>query len=243
MSDAHPNFAASTVATAPSPATSGTSLVVASGEGARFGSVFPFNAVIAPAGSDPTSATGEIVRVTNRSTDTLTIARTQESTSARTVVVGDRIYVAPTGKTMTDADIAIPNYKSWAQDYNITSTATAPLQDIDSTNLAVTTDPVPGTALVVWLTAIAGAPTTSALFWGLKESTSNVGDGPKYVAYYNSTTILVRVTVPIIVTGLTPGSVHTYKWAAYVASGTGKTNGATGAGASGAMTMFVQMLP
>lgn len=101
--DAHANLAYSTVATAPSPATSGTSLVVASGEGARFPAV-PFNATIWPTGTIPTPANAEIVRVTNISTDTLTITRTQESTSARTVVVGDQIAATITAKTLTDIE-------------------------------------------------------------------------------------------------------------------------------------------
>ena len=84
------NLAISTVATAPSPATSGTSLVVAAGEGTRFPAV-PFKATIWAAGSLPTPANADIVNVTNVSTDTLTIVRAQESTSARTVVVGDQI--------------------------------------------------------------------------------------------------------------------------------------------------------
>lgn len=103
MADAHANFAYSTVATAPSPATSGTSLVVAAGEGALFPAT-PFNATIWPAAAQPTSATAEIVRVTNRSTDTLTISRAQESTVARTVIVGDQIAATITAKTLTDVE-------------------------------------------------------------------------------------------------------------------------------------------
>lgn len=102
--DAHSNFAVSTVATAPSPAISGISLVVAAGEGARFPAV-PFNAVICP-NAVPTPLNAEVVRVTNRSTDTLTITRAQESSSARTVVVGDRIFAAITAKTITDVESA-----------------------------------------------------------------------------------------------------------------------------------------
>lgn len=102
--DAHPNFAYSTVATAPSPATSGTSLVVASGDGTKFATTPPFNAVVWPAGAQPSSSNAEIVRITNRSTDTLTITRTQESTSARTIVVGDQIAVTITQKTLTDIE-------------------------------------------------------------------------------------------------------------------------------------------
>ena len=80
--DKHKNFPYSLVATAPSPATTGTSLVVTASEGALFPDT-PFNAVIWPAGAQPLSSNAEIVRVTVISTDTLTITREQESTSAR----------------------------------------------------------------------------------------------------------------------------------------------------------------
>lgn len=103
MPDAHKNFAISTVATAPSPAASGTSLVVSSGTGTLFPAV-PFNATVWPAGAQPLSTNAEIVRVTNISTDTFTITRTQEGTSARTIVVGDQIAATITAKTLTDIE-------------------------------------------------------------------------------------------------------------------------------------------
>ena|SRR3990167_1189532 len=104
MPDAHANFAVSLVATAPTPAASGTSLVVTAGEGTRFPAV-SFNATVWPAGAQPTPANAEIVRVSNIATDTFTIARAQESTSARTIVVGDQIAATITAKTLTDAEI------------------------------------------------------------------------------------------------------------------------------------------
>jgi hypothetical protein len=96
------NFAASTVATAPSPATSGTSLTVASGHGTRFPdpAVANFNCVVVPANADPTPENAEIVRVTGKSTDTFTITRTQEGTSARSIQLGDRIYATITARTL-----------------------------------------------------------------------------------------------------------------------------------------------
>lgn len=103
MPDSHKNLAYSTVATAPSPASSGTSLVVASGHGTRFPTV-PFNATVWPSGEIPTPANAEIVRVTNISTDTLTIDREEESTSARTILVGDQIAATITAKTLTDIE-------------------------------------------------------------------------------------------------------------------------------------------
>ena len=103
MPDAHKNFAYSTVATAPSPASSGTSLVVATGDGALFPTV-PFNATVWPVGSQPTTTNAEIVRVTNITGDTLTITRTQEGSSARTIVVGDQVSATITALTLTDVE-------------------------------------------------------------------------------------------------------------------------------------------
>jgi hypothetical protein len=101
--DAHKNLAYSTVATAPVPSSSGTSLIVAAGEGSRFPTA-PFNATVWPAGQTPTPANAEIVRVTAVSTDTLTITRAQEATSARSVIVGDQISATITKKVITDIE-------------------------------------------------------------------------------------------------------------------------------------------
>ena len=102
--DAHKNFAVSTVATAPSPATSGGSLVVASGNGALFPAA-PFNCTVWPAGQKATAANAEIVRVTGKTSDTFTIVRVQESSTARSIVVGDQIVATITAKTLTDVEL------------------------------------------------------------------------------------------------------------------------------------------
>jgi len=101
--DAHRNLAISTVALAPSPATSGTSLGVTNGEGARFPAA-PFNATVWPAGQAPTPVNAEVVRVTARAGDTLTIARAQEGTAARSIVAGDLIAETITAKAFTDLE-------------------------------------------------------------------------------------------------------------------------------------------
>ena len=89
------NFAISEVVTAPSPTTSGTTLVVSSGHGSRF--AVNETAFIAPAGQSPDPTTSEVVLITNISTDTLTITRAQESSSARDIQVGDAIYQGISG--------------------------------------------------------------------------------------------------------------------------------------------------
>ena len=88
--DALKNFAYSLVATAPSPATSGTSLVVTAGQGSYFPAT-PFDATIWPSGAQPLNTNAEIVRVTNVSTDTFTITRAQYGTTAQSIAVGYQI--------------------------------------------------------------------------------------------------------------------------------------------------------
>lgn len=130
--DAHKNFAYSTVATAPSPATSGTSLVVASGEGTRFPAV-PFNAVVWPLGQLPTPANAEVVRVTNISTDTFTITRATESSVARSVIIGDQIAAAVTAKGLKDVEDALNALGTASAKNTGTSGNTVPLLDAANT--------------------------------------------------------------------------------------------------------------
>lgn len=84
------NFATSLVATAPSPATSGPSLVVTAGEGVRFPAV-PFYATVHPKNFVPTLDNAEAVLVTARTTDTFTITRAQKGTTAKSIDTTFRI--------------------------------------------------------------------------------------------------------------------------------------------------------
>lgn len=105
--DPHKNFSYSSLATAPSPATSGTSLTVQTGDGTLFpqpSTDGAFNLTVWPAGAAPLSTNAEIVRCTARSGDTLTIARAQEGTSARSVLVGDQIALTITAKLLKDIE-------------------------------------------------------------------------------------------------------------------------------------------
>lgn len=93
--DAYKNFAAATLAAGIN--SSATSLSVASGQGARFPAA-PFNATIynatdyADAADAYHAGHAEIVRVTAISTDTLTITRAQESTTAVNLNTGGKTY-------------------------------------------------------------------------------------------------------------------------------------------------------
>jgi len=110
--DPHANFAYSTVATAPSPTLSGTSLVVAAGQGALFPAP-PFNAVVWPATSPlPLAANAEIVRVTGVSTDTFTIVRGPQTANDpgginAPIAVGWQIMESITRKTLTNIEASL----------------------------------------------------------------------------------------------------------------------------------------
>lgn len=108
--DAHANFDYSLVATAPSPATSGTSLIVTTGTGALFPTP-PFNLVVWPSGAQPISTNAEIVRVTGVSTDTFTIVRNttteNNNTFNRSITIGDQVAVPVSYKMITDIEKAI----------------------------------------------------------------------------------------------------------------------------------------
>ena len=97
------DYATGTVLTAPSPATSGTSLVLQTGEGANMPAT-PFNATVAPDNALPTLANAEKVQVTNVTGDTLTIVRAQGDTTAKSIAVGWRLsnalFAADIGDTL-----------------------------------------------------------------------------------------------------------------------------------------------
>lgn len=84
------NLALGYVATAPSPATTGTTLTLETGEGARFPATTTasFYATLMPADANPHSENAEVVEVTDRTGDVLTIVRGQRGTTGKTVAVG-----------------------------------------------------------------------------------------------------------------------------------------------------------
>ena len=84
------DYATSTVLTAPSPADSGTELVVQSGHGARFPAA-PFYVTVHPPSEFPTLDNAEKLLVSSKSTDTFTIARGEADTDAKSIEAGWRI--------------------------------------------------------------------------------------------------------------------------------------------------------
>jgi hypothetical protein len=106
--DAHANLAYSRVVVAPSPASSGTTLRVRSGEGALF-PIPPFNATVFPQATIPTLLNSEIVRVIAIVGDVLTIIRHTEGSSTRSILFNDQIIASITMKTLTDIETAVDN--------------------------------------------------------------------------------------------------------------------------------------
>ncbi len=97
--------ATGTVLTAPSPATSGTSLVLNAGEGARFPTP-PFYAVAYANNTIPTASTAEKILVTAVATDTFTIVRTQGSVfTNQSIAVGWRVSNAIFADDLNNASI------------------------------------------------------------------------------------------------------------------------------------------
>lgn len=110
--DPHTNFAVSTVLVPPSPASSGTTLGVATGDGALFpdpATDGEFNVVVWPAGEQPNSTNAEICRATNLSGDSFTITRQQEGSAPRAILAGDFVALAITAKVLTDIEDATTN--------------------------------------------------------------------------------------------------------------------------------------
>ncbi len=108
--DSHANLTLTSIITAPSPATSGTSVGVATGTSVNFPTP-PFNVTMFAGGVNPTKSNSEIARVTavDTATDTLTIIRAQEGTTAQAVAVGWLIGDSVTVKSFTDIENTILN--------------------------------------------------------------------------------------------------------------------------------------
>lgn len=103
----HANLLTTNVVTAPSPATSGTSITVSTAWATKIAALtLPVQLVIAPDSTEPDDANAEIVTCTNANggTGVLTITRAQEGSTARTVIAGDRIRLALTKLHLEDIE-------------------------------------------------------------------------------------------------------------------------------------------
>lgn len=104
---------------------SDVSVILSSGNGSKLpnpGTDGNFNAVwwnSTDFGDPSDDPNREIVRVTSKSTDTLTIIRAQEGTAASTKNTANKVYqmvLAVTAKTITDILALIPALPTWTKD-------------------------------------------------------------------------------------------------------------------------------
>jgi len=91
------NLAMGVVVTPPSTPTAGTTATLRAGEGAYFGTSFPFLATTAPPDQLSNPNYAEIILVTGKSTDTLTFVRAKRGTTAKSIaanwIIANGIYV------------------------------------------------------------------------------------------------------------------------------------------------------
>lgn len=80
-----------------------TTFTVTAGQGAKFPSTYPFHSTVED----------EIVSVTNRSTDTLTVVRAQQSTSAASHPLKAYIALHITAKSITDLNTAVNTLEAY----------------------------------------------------------------------------------------------------------------------------------
>ena len=207
------NFAYGTVLTAPSPATTGTSLVLNSGEGARFpdpATEGAYNITVWEDAVIPLSSNSEIVRVTAKSTDTLTITRTQESTSARTIVVGDQVALTLTKKKEDDVIAAIPAAPNLLKNGNFINNSTNGYGSTPDDWTSSSANPVQGgmpsltKAELISILGIADGDIEG--LWNLNEASGNATDLSS-----NSYDLTDTNTVGNSLDGLLPGGARDFE--------------------------------
>lgn len=93
---------------------SGTSLTVQEDHGELF--TINSNAIVCPAGKQPTASNAEIIRITAKTGDVLTITREQEGTSAKIIAGGWQIFQGVTKKLLDDiSGLISENSYTWRE--------------------------------------------------------------------------------------------------------------------------------
>lgn len=132
------DFATSTIATAPSPADTGTSLDVQTGHGARFPAA-PFYVTVHPPAEFPTLDNAEKLLVTAKSSDTFTVTRAQGDTTAQMIEAGWRIsnamFLADIPATFDDLTDGTTNKAYTATEQSKLAGIEASADVTDSTNV------------------------------------------------------------------------------------------------------------
>lgn len=132
--------------------------------------------------------------------------------------------------------LGVTSYGGSASNYTTTSSS---LADVDATNAKVTfVAPASGNVLVK-MTAVCSNSTAVGAFFGIRESTSDVAGK----TFAKNGTPAASVMVPFLITGLTPGSSHTYKAAFCTSGGTFTIFQEGNAAGNGQVTLEVWAAP
>lgn len=144
-----------------------------------------------------------------------TIARGKETTTGVAHSSGDKVTHGPLSDDVSGPYLAYVSYKAAA---NYTG-ATATFAVIDSTNLKITFTAPSSGAVLVELSALTSGPTApNYVRWSLFESGTMI-TGSERQALNSTGSIIIPVTTKHVITGLTPGSSHTYTWGWAVSAG------------------------
>ena len=159
--------------------TSATTLVLQSGYGAGMPSV-PFFLTLTPAGQLSTLGNSEIVSVTARTGDSLTIVRAQKSTTARAFAVGDVVANAVYAEDQPQLPAFVSGVSSQSISGAAFTTLSMPTTPLDNSlggtwNGSIYTIPEDGTYLLIASIRVSDAATVNGYGFGVSTTT---GDGP-----------------------------------------------------------------
>lgn len=160
---------------------------------------------------DSSGHLSEIVWLTAYTTGTTTgtIARGKEGTSGVAHSSGDKVVQAPLAEDVSGGVVGFNAYLP-ASSYAVSSSASH--VQVDSTNLKVSFVTPQSGRVMVQLTALVGGPQAIGQWieWSLFESGTMITGSDRQVLQ-GATSIIPSISTHVI-TGLTPGSVHTYTW-------------------------------
>lgn len=190
--DNHANFVWATLTNAPG--TAGTTFNVTAGLGALFAGT-PVNAVIRDPNVTATTTTAEIVRITARSTDALTVTRAQEGTTAQNAQAGWLIGLAITDKSFLDIEAAINALENIP--VNDTSPADIGLKaySFDPITSSGTSTPLAANGQIfVQKMRLDTATTVTGIFTSLQTAGATLTAGQNFAALYTAAGALVTGT-------------------------------------------------
>lgn len=155
--------------------------------------------------------------------------------SAPTTPTAGQVYYDSTATTSAGATLLASVERTATTASQYTGATAAASADVDATNLAITfTAPASGAVRVTLI-----GPSYVDTFWSLRSGTTNIVGSERFVGGVTN----ARLTVPINIVGLTPGTSYTYKWAYRSGGGTPKLNYGTTSASEFAAAASVPTLP